>query len=343
MSTTSVLEQIVHLPLALESPGVTFRLFRGDNDYPAMAGVIKRSADADQIKRVITIEDIDTHYKHLTNCDPYQDMLMVEKYGEMIAYLRVEWKELSEGQRIYMPIMNLAPEARDLGLEKVLLQYAEKHLRKIAAEHPADIPKFLEIGVAEKEVDRKELIERMGYKPDRYFFEMARDLTEPLPEAPLPKGFEIRPTKPDHYRKVWKAMDEAFQDHWGHRPYTDEDYEAWIKSRWFQPELWKVAWHGDQVVGTILNYIDEIENKTFNRKRGYTEDICVRRPWRRQGVARSLLVHSMEELRNLGMSETALGVDTQNPNGALRLYLSVGYHREHCHIAYRKSLLKKGS
>lgn len=338
MSTTSVLEQTVHLPWAPEIPGVTFRYFQGTIDYPAMAEVIQRCAEADQIKRVITVEDIDTLYKHLTNCDPYQDMLMVEKYGEMIAYLRVEWKELSEGQRIYTQITNIAPVARELELGKVLLQYAETHLRKIAAEHPAGIPKYFEVGVDEKEVDKKDLLEEANYKPNRYFFEMVRDLTEALPDAPMPKGFKIRPTTPEHYRKIWKAMDEAFQDHWGHRPHTDEDYQAWIKSRWFQPELWKVAWNGDQVVGTVLNFIDEIENKTFNRKRGYTEDICVRRPWRRQGVARSLLVHSMEELRNLGMSETALGVDTENPNGALRLYLSVGYHRKHCHIVYRKSL-----
>jgi hypothetical protein len=38
----------------------------------------------------------------------------------------------------------------------------------------------------------------------------------------------------------------------------------------------------------------------------------------------------------LGMRESALGVDTQNPNGALRLYLGVGYHRERCSIIYRK-------
>jgi ribosomal protein S18 acetylase RimI-like enzyme len=99
-----------------------------------------------------------------------------------------------------------------------------------------------------------------------------------------------------------------------------------------------VAWDGDEVVGTVLSFIDDVENKTFNRKRGYTEDICVRRPWRRKGIARALLVQSMKELKSRGMTEAALGVDTENPSGALRLYLGVGYHREQCQIVYHKPI-----
>ncbi|OGO17832.1 MAG: hypothetical protein A2Z14_15930 [Chloroflexi bacterium RBG_16_48_8] len=218
------------------------------------------------------------------------------------------------------------------------MEYAETYLREIAACHPKEMPKYFEVGVNEMEVDKKNLLEHTGYKPDRYFFAMVRDLTQAFPKAPMPDELEVRPASPDHYRKIWDAMGEAFRDHWGHRDRREEEYQGWTNNRWFQPKLWKVAWERDQVVGTVLSFIDEIENATFDRKRGYTEDICVRRPWRRRGLARSLLVQSMQELHRLGMREAALGVDTQNPNGALRLYLSVGYHREHCFIVYRKPL-----
>jgi ribosomal protein S18 acetylase RimI-like enzyme len=39
-----------------------------------------------------------------------------------------------------------------------------------------------------------------------------------------------------------------------------------------------------------------------------------------------------------GMTEVALGVDTNNPNGALQLYQSLGYMKEKTWITYRKSL-----
>jgi mycothiol synthase len=336
MSITSIKEQSTQIPWILEYSGLSFRSFNGPEDYPGMVEVIRRCMEADQVKRAITEEDLDTFFKHLNHCDPYEDMLLVEKDGELVAYLRLEWQELSQGQRVYKHIMNIAPEVREIELGIALLNYAESHLEQIAYEHPEDSPKFFEMSVNENEIDKQDILESAGYKPDRYFFSMVRDLTPPLPKASMPDGLQIRPVPQDGYRKVWDALGEAFRDHWGHREQTEEDYQGWINSRLFQPELWKVAWDKEQVVGTVLNFIDEVENMTFKRQRGYTEDICVRRPWRRRGVARSLLVESMAELRKLGMRESALGVDTQNPNGALRLYLGVGYHRERCSIIYRK-------
>jgi mycothiol synthase len=336
MHTTFTLEHTIHPPLRPEFSGINFRRFYGPTDYPGMVEVIRRCVEADQIKRVITEEDLDTFFNHLTNCDPYHDMLMVERDDELVAYLRLEWQELTQGHRIYRQIMNIAPEVRHMGLGNVLLEYGESFLKEIASSHPKDCLKFFEMGVNENEVSKRALLEGAGYDPDRYFFSMVRDLTQPFPEAPMPDGLVVRHVSPDDYRKVWDAMGEAFRDHWGFRERTEEDYQGWINQRLFQPELWKVGWDKDQVVGTVLSFIDEVENATFQRKRGYTEDICVRRPWRRLGLARSLLVQSMKQLRNLGMTESALGVDTQNPNGALRLYLSVGYHREQCSIIYRK-------
>lgn len=88
----------------------------------------------------------------------------------------------------------------------------------------------------------------------------------------------------------------------------------------------------------VLSFIDVEENETFDRKRGHTEDISVRRPWRRRGLARSLLVQSMQDLKQHSMTEAALTVDTENPQGALGLYRGVGFEEEQRSIAYRKSL-----
>ena len=75
-----------------------------------------------------------------------------------------------------------------------------------------------------------------------------------------------------------------------------------------------------------------------HRQRGYTQDVFVRRPWRRRGLARSLLVQSIEMFRQMGMAETALGVDTENPSGALRLYESLAYHEVRRHTFFDKAL-----
>jgi ribosomal protein S18 acetylase RimI-like enzyme len=76
----------------------------------------------------------------------------------------------------------------------------------------------------------------------------------------------------------------------------------------------------------------------YQRKRGYTEGICTLRPWRKLGLARSLLVQSMQMFKEMGMTETALSVDLENLSGALRLYESVGYRKVKQQINYRKPL-----
>jgi len=64
----------------------------------------------------------------------------------------------------------------------------------------------------------------------------------------------------------------------------------------------------------------------------------VRRPWRKQGLARALIARSLSQLRELGMTEASLTVDTENPSGALRLYEGLGYRPVKRGSVYRKPL-----
>ncbi len=61
-------------------------------------------------------------------------------------------------------------------------------------------------------------------------------------------------------------------------------------------------------------------------------------PINKQGLARCLLVMSIKMFQKMGMEETALGVDAQNPNHALSLYEGVGYQVNKKYITYRKPL-----
>jgi len=161
-----------------------------------------------------------------------------------------------------------------------------------------------------------------------------------LPEAELPEGIEARPVteKQTHHHQVWEAANEAFRDHWGYSKPKEEDYISYKSSRYFQPELWQVAWDGDEVVSSVMNYIDQEHNKKYQRKRGWTENISTRREWRRRGIARALIVRSMHMHKARGMTEVALGVDTNNPNGALKLYQSLGYKELRTEVIYRKPM-----
>ena len=88
----------------------------------------------------------------------------------------------------------------------------------------------------------------------------------------------------------------------------------------------------------ILNFIHEAENREYHRLRGYPETICVRRPWRRRGLARALIARSLQVLKDQGMTEAAPGVDAQNPNGARHLYESMGFRTVKEFVTYRKPM-----
>jgi mycothiol synthase len=160
---------------------------------------------------------------------------------------------------------------------------------------------------------------------------------ENIPVAPMPAGLEVRSVIPEHYQPIHQASLDAFRDHWGFSENHEPTIEQWLEDPNFDPSLWRVGWDGDQVAGMVRSFIDRKENEEYNRKRGWTEDICVRRPWRRRGLARSLLVQSLHAIKERGMTEAALGVDTQNPTGALRLYESVGFRPVKRFTAYQKS------
>ncbi len=332
------MQQQIDLHDMPEVEGLTFRGFRGEVDYPAMVTILDGSDIFDQIKQVNLVEDIQRSYSHLTNCDPFTDMLFAEIDGEPIAYCRVFWRQQPDNDRIYWHFGTLLPDWRRKGIGRAMLRWCEQRLTEIASDHPRHGKRHLQTFGAEKQIGKEELCLSEGYQPIRYEFEMARTLLGDLPEAPMPADLELRPVLDEHIRPIWDASYEAFQDHWGYVPPTEESYKDWREGRCFNPEHWKVAWDGDQVAGMVCNYIDDAENAKFDRLRGYTEDISVRRPWRRRGLARALIAESFRYLRGQGMEEAALEVDTQNLSGALRLYESMGFEQLTGWTDYRKNL-----
>jgi len=317
-------------------PGLTFRRFRGESDYPLMAALIDACKVADGVERTTKVDDIALTYRHLENCDPQTDMLFAEVDGKVIAYGRIWWDDLTEGIRLYHPFGFLHPNWRGKGLGSALWAAGEERVRQIAAGHSVELPKYFQVEPYTTEKALITLLENRGYAPVRYETHMVRDLSEPFPEAPMPPGLEVRPVKPEHVRPIFEASNEAFRDHWGIRDESEEEYKSETESPDFHPELWKVACDGDQIASVIHNFINKDENEEYNRKRGYTEGICTRRPWRKMGLARSLLVQSMQMFKEMGMTETALSVDSQNLSGAHRLYESVGYRMVKQQVIYRK-------
>jgi len=328
--------------MILNSPpeinGLKLRKFAGDGDFPAMMAIIQAAAQADREETGETLEDLKHDYAHLTNSDPYQDVILAAIHGEPVAYARVEWwQEEQPNDRIYTHFINIHPAWRGQGIEQAMIGWCEARLQEIAEGHPRDSKRFFQTYSSEFKTGLNDILASLGYTPERYFIEMSCPLAD-IPSAELPPSIDARPVNKGEERKIWDAANEAFRDHWGYAEPKEEHFIAYCGSKYFQPELWQVAWDGDEVVASVMNFIDHDYNQRYNRKRGWTENISTRKPWRKQGIAKALIVRSMHMHKAKGMTEVGLGVDTNNPTGALKLYQNLGYKKDKTFITYRKPL-----
>ncbi len=168
-------------------------------------------------------------------------------------------------------------------------------------------------------------LQEVGYRTARFFASMVRPHLDDIPELALPDGVDVRPVRPEHLRTIWEAQVANFAGSFGQQASKEEHWLEFRDDPIADPTMWKIAWAGDEVVGQIRNYVKHQENETLGRLRGYTEHISTNADWRGRGLASALLSLSLREVRERGMTEAALGVDTENPADAFGIYSRLGF------------------
>ncbi|HEY8636432.1 MAG TPA: GNAT family N-acetyltransferase, partial [Candidatus Limnocylindrales bacterium] len=311
--TTSV-DREVELPGAPPIAGLQFRTFHPDRDYEGLVGLIRDAHLADGVDWVPTVENLRTEHEHGGEFDPRRDLLLALVDDTVVgaSETNVRTRELGPSHHVEGWV---SPAFRRRGLGRALLHWAEARAREVALVDGRTGERSLGSWPDEAQAGAVALYESEGYAIVRYGFMMVRDLTEPIPELPLPDGLELRPVEPVDHRRIWDADVEAFRDHWDPGERTDADFEGWFASPELDTGLWRVAWDGDEVAGSVMNFIYPAENETLGQQRGWLDHVSVRRPWRRRGLASALIAASMRALRDVGMTDAALGVDAENPSG----------------------------
>lgn len=332
-------------PLAIHNPpgipGLRFRLFQGESDLPAMVVTANASFVADGLEYHRTVEDVARDYANFTGCEPTADVVIAEVDGTMVGYARAwRWTQ-ADGVTLHGQLGFVPPQWRGRGLGRALQDWIEERHRTVAATQPDDTVHEHHANINQTEQARTALVTRYGYRPVRHILTMVRPTLDDIPDFAMPPGLEVRPVRPEHYRHILDAHMDALKDVWGFSPPRQGDYEAWLQNKVFQPHLWQIAWDTttNEVAGQVKTYIDTAWNEGFNRQRGWTEFISVGRPWRQRGLARALVVRSLRVQRHAGMLESGLGVDSESPTGATRVYEDCGFGVTGRNTVYRKPLV----
>jgi GNAT superfamily N-acetyltransferase len=328
----------VQVPEAPPIPGLAFRRMRIPDDLEAIAGLFNASDIADGIDDRHDAEGLAQWYAHASSWDPLTDVLLAEVDGRLVGYGKVHWVEDNDGGRNFAHWGSVHPDWRRRGLGRAILHANQRRLREIAAaqEPVPGLDRRYDSWANERNVGAIALLESEGFTTARYFFEMLRPNLDGITEFPLPPGIEVRPVRPEDHRAIWEADMEAFRDHWGGMDTSEATFERFFSGPDFEPGLWRVAWDGDQVVGQCNNMVMREYNAQTGSRRGLLAGVSVRRPWRGQGVARALVSHSLLAFRDRGMTDAVLGVDADNPTGALGVYEANGFIVHQRERAFRK-------
>jgi mycothiol synthase len=327
--------------MAAEIPGLVLRPYAGEADLPEMVRIQNAEWEADGLSYRETVAEQVAWFGHVSEqFNPARDVTIAEVNGTMAGHAQRDWVDATDGVREYRGRGAVDPAWRRRGIGRALATDGERQAVDLAATHDSDRPRVLGVFTEGRNAGANALVEAMGYQPARWFFDMERPRIDgDLPAIePLPAGIEVRPVTDDHLRAIWQADIEAFRDHWGGH---DESEEAFLRRRDspdFDPSLWVVAWDGDEVVAGSLNTIYAHENEAIGLRRGWLDSVFTRRAWRRRGIAGGLIVRSLHLLAERGMDTAALGVDADNPSGALRLYESFGFAVTERGSAWRKPM-----
>jgi ribosomal protein S18 acetylase RimI-like enzyme len=212
------------------------------------------------------------------------------------------------------------PELTGRGAGSLLLEHAEARARELAAAAPACESIWAETAHLVGDPRAPELLTGRGYAMLRTYHRMIVDLEPGTPAPSWPDGLELRPFDPErHARQLKDALDEAFADEWGHEK---RDYDAWAERvlgvPQFDPELVLVVWDAGEIAAMAVDYQKRLGDW------GLISLLGVRPAWRRQGLGLSLLQESFRRFAERGETMAALGVDSENPTGATRLYERAG-------------------
>lgn len=323
-------------------PGLRFRQYAGAADLPGMVAANVAVRRANGIDEVPTLEMMANQYANLTNCDPARDVAIVELEGTIVGYVRVGWSDSSDGGRSYDSTCLLHPDHLGQGIGRAMLAWGEMRIREIAADHPADRPRWFESETWNPEPPGTRLLTRSGYRPVRTFYDMIRSDLENIPVAEMPDGFEIRPVTLADMRIVRDAQIDASLGNWDEVEDSVEAFARFVGDPRLDPSLHVVAFAGDEVAGAVLNVLENRDSDAPGGEepepRGMLDAVFVRPPYRRQGLARALILRSLALLKERGMTSANLGVDAENPHAALHLYTSCGFEVGGSSTVWRKPL-----
>lgn len=225
------------------------------------------------------------------------------------------------------------PEYRRRGFGGVLLDWMTNRAIEQRLPH---LPAALDLEVQSINAGALALATARGYRPTRYFSVMQRPYSDPLPAAGVPGGFRLLAFDPAYDESLRLAHNEIFADHWGSVPKDEDAWKTWFTGhRAFRPALSYLVLDGERIAAYALGYEFLPDTEATGVREVWIGQVGTRREYRGRGLARSAITEVLRAGQAAGFDRSGLGVDSENPSGASRLYEQLGYRAVTTKILHR--------
>ncbi|APX00624.1 GNAT family N-acetyltransferase [Arthrobacter sp. QXT-31] len=314
-----------------------------EGDLDSWAALIARTAAVEQPVWFERRADLEQIVESKKNPIGQNAVLGFDSEGVSRAYARLTKNQDGDKANGFCAV---DPQWQRRGVGSALLWWLEARTRQRFAEdgsvQGSDTPAQprLRIFIEQKQQHQCALLEESGYEVVRYYNEMHRPLSAPLPEAPLADGLEFVRMEPGLSESLRLAHNQVFADHWGSEPRDEESWGFVVNDPLARPDLSAVVRESStgEVVGYQLASHDPETAVTRGFTEGYTDLLGVRREFRGRGIAQALLADAMRRFAAAGMDLASLDVDSDNPTGAMALYRKMGYAPVNTSLAWDKVL-----
>jgi mycothiol synthase len=218
------------------------------------------------------------------------------------------------------------PRHFERGIEGALLEQAEERTRARGG-------RSLHVDTFTANETQLKLFRQRGYEEDRRHYLMQIDFGDPPPDPDLPEGITCAPFELDSdARDFYNVMNESFAGQWGYRQMP---FEEWLRFRVhapdFDPAIWFVARADGEAAGAL-------RGDAHRWGGGWIGMVGVRPCCQRRGIGAALIQTAFRAFYDRGERTVGLGVDTQNPTEATRLYERLGMRVTTESVTYVKAL-----
>lgn len=294
---------------------------------PGDAGAIARLQDAcfevDDTYREVESEILDRFDDPEVDA-PTDSLIAVRDDGVVLVSIWSYLSTTAESKWRAFADVHVHPDHRTDAMYAFALDWWEERSRRRLAERDDTMAKVLWFSAYSHE---RELIERMearGFTIRRYYDELIRDLADPIDRPDLPPGMRFVPAEEAIAGHELAVHNEAFRDHWGSQPFTQERWDH-FKNEFYLPEASYVVYDGDRPVGHVMSgtWPHDYEDRGFTHS--WILSLGVVPSHRRRGIASAMIARAMGDFSADGMEYAMLDVDSENPTGAYGLYEDLGF------------------